>query len=77
MMEIKRLTGELYARLGVSSMPRSRTAKLLERIDEAAEELDRVRRYALRLERQGVAQGTIDRLRREERVSPEMLGELS
>jgi hypothetical protein len=77
MIEIKRLTGELYNRLGVSSMPRSRIATLLERIDEAAEELDRVRRYALRLERQGVAQGTIDRLRREERVSPEMLGELS
>jgi hypothetical protein len=76
MIEIKRLTGELYARLDGDKRPRHKETKLLERIDEAAEELDRVRRYALRLERQGVAQGTIDRLRREERVSPEMLGEL-
>jgi hypothetical protein len=40
MIEIKRLTGELYNRLGVSSMPRSRIATLLEQIDLAAEALD-------------------------------------
>jgi hypothetical protein len=40
MTEIKQLTAQLYARLGVSSMPRSRIATLLEQIDLAAEALD-------------------------------------
>jgi hypothetical protein len=40
MTEIKQLTAQLYARLGVGSRPRSTEAKLLEQIDLAAEALD-------------------------------------
>jgi hypothetical protein len=40
MTEIKQLTAQLYARLGVGSRPRSTEARLLEQIDLAAEVLD-------------------------------------
>jgi hypothetical protein len=54
MTEIKQLTAQLYARLGVGSRPRSTEAKLLEQIDLAAETLaaerDALRGYALWLE---------------------------